>query len=101
MASLGKDLCHKISAMKDAAEKEGDAFYVGKRVHSATAVPFFKETSTKCLSDVGDAIGAIPVSQSGRAVLYDMLDQPAAKDEKEQHAPQWYCSDVLCKLPAN
>ena len=39
------------------------------------------------------------MNTSGEAVLYDLIEQDSASEAKDKCAPQWKCSDVLCKLP--
>ena len=54
------------------------------------------------LSDLGSTVGSIPVDPSGQAILYDLCeDLSRTHDDEEKRAPQWHCSDILCKLPGN
>ena len=98
----GEELCGRIRNLKNTAEDEGDDVFIGKRVHSATAAPFYHDSSTMALSDLGSTVGSIPVDPSGQAILYDLCeDLSRTHDDEEKCAPQWHCSDILCKLPDN
>ena len=70
----GEELCDRIRNVKNTTEDEGDDVSIGKWVHSATAAPFYQDSSTMALSDLGSTVGSIPVDPSGQAILYDLCE---------------------------
>ena len=91
-----EQLTLKISNLMDEADSEDDTVFLGIRIHSATAVPVFHDTSIQCLGDVASTAGPIPVNSTGQAVLYDICDIVATTDDDKERAPQWFTAPTLC-----